>query len=187
MFFDAYHVTFFICEREEKSKQNEARNFKRELCIYFSEDRTKGEGEEWGVRVKGGGEGWRWTVVFPPFSVYRYCSVSFLQNIRFLLTFRKRCEIISKTMTGNRTVLQDCHPRPSPPIPHPSPLTPHPSPLTPHPSPLTPHPSPLTPHPSPLTPHTRNRPAEIAQINIKVGKTRLLSLVQLRAQEQAFT
>ena len=39
---------------------------------------------EWGVR----GEGWRWTVVFPPFSVYKYCSVSFLQNIRFLLSFR---------------------------------------------------------------------------------------------------
>ena len=36
--------------------------------------------EGWGVRAGGGG--W-WTVVFPPFSVYKYCSVSFLQNIRF--------------------------------------------------------------------------------------------------------
>ena len=49
-------------------------------------------GDRWG-----GGE-WRWTVVFPPFSVYKYCSVSFLQNIRFLLTFGKRCEIMSKTV-----------------------------------------------------------------------------------------
>ena len=46
-------------------------------------------------------------VVFSPFSVYKYCSVSFFQNIKFLLTFRKRCEIMSKTMTGNRTVLQE--------------------------------------------------------------------------------
>ena len=41
--------------------------------------------------MRGGGEG---TVVFPPFSVYKYCSVSFLQNISFLLTFREKCEII---------------------------------------------------------------------------------------------
>ena len=79
MFFDAYHVTFFICEREEKSKQSEARNFvytflKTELGVRVRNG---------GVRVKGGGEGWRWTVVFPPFSVYKYCSVSFLQNIMF--------------------------------------------------------------------------------------------------------
>ena len=57
--------------------------------------------------MKGGDEGWGWTVVFFPFSVYKYCSVSFLLNIKFLLTFRKRCEIMSKTMTGNRTVLQE--------------------------------------------------------------------------------
>ena len=42
-------------------------------------------GEGWGRGVRG--EGRRWTVVFPPFSVYKYCSVSFLQNIRFLLSF----------------------------------------------------------------------------------------------------
>ena len=36
-----------------------------------------------GLRGEMGGE---LTVVFPPFSVYKYCSVSFLQNIRF---FRK--------------------------------------------------------------------------------------------------
>ena len=59
-------------------------------------------GEGLGVRVRG--EEWKQTVVFPPFSAYKYCSVSFLQNIRFLLTFRKICEM-SKTMTGNRTVL----------------------------------------------------------------------------------
>ena len=58
------------------------------------------------MMVKGGGEGWRWTVVFH-FSVYKYCSVSFFQNITFLLIFRKTCEIMSKTMTGNRTVLQE--------------------------------------------------------------------------------
>ena len=57
--------------------------------------------------VRDGGEGWRWMVVFPPFALYKYCSVSFLQNIRFLLTFRRRCEIMSKAMTGNRTVLQE--------------------------------------------------------------------------------
>ena len=49
-------------------------------------------GEGWGVRGEGWGrgvrgEGRRWTVVFPPFSVHKYCSVSFLQNIRFLLSF----------------------------------------------------------------------------------------------------
>ena len=44
--------------------------------------------DRWGVRSGGG-------------------SVSFLQNIRFLLTFRKRCEIMSKAITGNRTVLQE--------------------------------------------------------------------------------
>ena len=56
--------------------------------------------------VRGEGWGWRWTVVFL-FSVYKYCSVSFLQNIRVLLTFRKRCEIMSKTMTDNKTVFQE--------------------------------------------------------------------------------
>ena len=57
-----------------------------------------------GVRDEGGSEEWRWTVVFPPFSIDKCCFVSFLQNRRFLLTFRKICEM-SKTMTGNRTVL----------------------------------------------------------------------------------
>ena len=57
--------------------------------------------------MRGEGEGWSGTAVFPPFSVYKYCFVSFLPDIRFLLTFRKRCEIMSKTMTGNRTVLQE--------------------------------------------------------------------------------
>ena len=57
--------------------------------------------------MRGGGEEWWWMVVFSPFSVYKYFSVSFLQNIRFLLTFRKVCEIMSKTMTGSRTVLHE--------------------------------------------------------------------------------